>query len=100
MEDAADDTFVKILNGTNIFDMKVKGEGMGADDDLMSSDFELPEEIRMASAMAGTMSGRFSPRVQPLNISSINMGMDATQSSIKLLPGDPNRTRFKHDPSK
>lgn len=37
MEDSAEDTFVKILNGTNIFDMKEKG----SDDDLMSSDFDM-----------------------------------------------------------
>lgn len=90
MEDAAEDTFVKILSGTNIFDMKLKGENGSGEDDLMSSDFELPNEIRMASALYNNQSPH---RVQPLNISTINMGMDATQSSIKLLPGEQHAAR-------
>ena len=78
MEDTAEDTFVKIVSGTDIYALKAKGEGSG-DEDLMSSDFELPEQARMSSALAGT---RSSPRVQPLNISTINMGLEATSSSI------------------
>lgn len=47
MEDSAEDTFVKILNGTNIFEMKEKG----SDDDLMSSDFDMQDGERMQSAI-------------------------------------------------
>jgi len=49
MENSAEDTFVKILNGTNIFDMRMKE---GSDDELMSSDFDGAEESRMQSAIA------------------------------------------------
>ena len=53
MEDSADDTFVKILNGTNIFNLKLKSDGGSGDEDLMGSDFELPDDMRMASALGG-----------------------------------------------
>ena len=80
MEDAADDTFVKILEGTNIFDMKARGDGSG-DDELMGSEFELADDYRMATALDGD---RTAPKVQPLDISKVNLGTDA---NLKL-PGD------------
>ena len=85
MEDSAEDTFVKILNGTNIFDMKEKG----SDDDLMSSDFDMQDGERMQSAI---VDGSMQKNPQ-LNISTINMGADATQSSIKMLPGEEHEAR-------
>lgn len=73
--DIANDTFVKIMNGTNIYDLKQKGEH--PDDDLMSSDTESP---RMVAALKDGSIGQY------LNISaSMNMEVDATQSSIRLV---------------
>ena len=63
------------MNGTNIYDLKQKGEH--PDDDLMSSDTESP---RMVAALKDGSIGQY------LNISaSMNMEVDATQSSIRLV---------------
>ena len=86
MENTAEDTFVKIMNGSNIFDMKVRD---GSDDDLMSSDFEMAEGDRMQSAIND---GSVAKPPHQLNISTINMGGDATQSSLKL-PGEEHEKR-------
>ena len=66
------------MAGTNIFDLKQKkGE---QDEDLLSSDTESP---RMLAALKdGSLN-------QYLNISSsMNMAIDATQSSIRLPAGE------------
>ena len=86
-EDAADDTFVKILEGTNIFDLKARGDGSG-DDELMGSEFELADDYRMATALDGD---RAAPKVQPLDISKVNLGTDA---NLKL-PGDQHEEKNK-----
>ena len=73
--DIANDTFVKIMAGTNIYDLKQKGENQ-AEEDLMSSDTEPP---RMLAALKDGSINQY------LNISSsMNMEIDATQSSIRL----------------
>ena len=50
MEGAAHDTFVKIMSGTYIHDMKLR-ENEDFDELMSSGDFEVPEEIRLASAL-------------------------------------------------
>ena len=73
----AEDTFLKIVSGTNIYDMKMKKTNYdSADDDLMSSDgFDNTDDNhRMQAAMKTNHI--------PINVStSVNMG-DATKSSI------------------
>lgn len=46
VEDLADDTFVKIMNGINISNIQEI-----VDEDLISSDLELTDEVRMQSAL-------------------------------------------------
>ena len=83
--DIANDTFVKIMSGTNIYDLKQKGEH--PDDDLMSSDDN--ESPRMEAALK-----KHGSAGQYLNISaSMNMEVDATQSSIRLAPQESQDIR-------
>ena len=54
----------------------------------MGSEFELADDYRMATALDGD---RTAPKVQPLDISKVNLGTDA---NLKL-PGDQHEEKNK-----
>jgi len=87
MEISAHETFVKIMSGTNIYDMKLR-DAEDHDELMSSGDFEVPEEMRLASAIKDN-----SPR-QQISISRVNIGTETSQSSTaKLLPGEEHDMR-------